>query len=101
MDMRARRIMAVAIGAVALLAGPAAAQMPSAVQLQNPELEKKMVPGANSFIESQARELLEQQGYTNVSSLMNDKNGIWHGKAIKDEKTFDVSVDYMGHVAAK
>jgi putative membrane protein len=99
--MMRHQIIAVAIGAAALLAGPVAAQVPSAAQLQNPELEKNLKPGANSFMESQARELLEQQGYSNVSSMMNDKNGIWHGKAIKNDKTFDVSVDYQGKIAAK
>ncbi len=99
--MMRHQIVAVAIGAVALLACPVAAQVPSAAQLQNPELEKKLKPGANSFMESQARELLERQGYSNVSSMINDQNGIWHGKAIKDQKTFDVSVDYQGKIAAK
>lgn len=82
--------------------GLASAQVPSAAQLQNPELEKNQLkPGANSFAESQARDLLEKQGYSNVSPLMNDKDGIWHGKATKDQKTVDVSVDYRGQIAAK
>ena len=97
------QIIAAAIGAAVLLAWPAVAQVPSAAQLQNPELEKdsKLKPGANSFAEGQARDLLEKDGYSNVSALMNDKDGIWHGKAVKNQKTFDVSVDYQGQIAAK
>ena len=92
-----------AAGAFALIAltQPAMAQLPGDPTPQHPELEAKLKPGANSFIESQARVLLEQKGYSNVSPLMNDKNGIWHGKAIKDQKAVNVSIDYQGHVVAE
>lgn len=83
-------------------AGLAAAQMPSAAQSQNSEREPQTLkPGANSFAESQVRDLLGKQGYANISPLVNDKNGIWHGKATKDGKPVEVSVDYQGRIATK
>lgn len=56
------------------------------------------LPGANSFTETQARTRIEQLGYTNVSGLAMDANGIWRGKANKDGTTHDVSVDFRGNI---
>jgi ABC-type phosphate transport system substrate-binding protein len=56
------------------------------------------IPGANSFAESQAKKLIESKGYANVSPLVNDSQGIWHGTATKGEAKVEVSVDYKGHV---
>ena len=86
--------------------GPVHAQQtPSAANLENQELDKASTkppkPGANSFAEGQARARLEAEGYTNVSALVNDKEGIWRGTATKNDRVMDVSVDFQGHVAAK
>src|SRR4051812_30186230 len=35
------------------------------------------VPGANSFTESQARSRIEDAGYSNVSGLRKDDQGVW------------------------
>ena len=37
-------------------------------------------------------------GFANVSDLKKDDNGVWRGRAMKDGKTVDVSVDYQGNV---
>jgi hypothetical protein len=37
-------------------------------------------------------------GFANVSNLKKDDNGVWRGRAMKDGKTVDVSVDYQGNV---
>jgi hypothetical protein len=58
------------------------------------------VPGANSFSESQARQLIREQGFTEVSPLVNDSHGIWRGSAKKGTTKVRVSVDYQGHVNA-
>lgn len=96
------------VAAVCLLAfaGPVHAQQrPSAANMENQELDKDSrkppKPGANSFAEGQARALLEAEGYTNVSALMNGKDGIWRGTATKNDRVLDVSVDFQGRVAAK
>jgi len=33
--------------------------------------------------------------------LKKDKNGIWHGKALKDGTTVNVSLDYEGNVVTQ
>jgi hypothetical protein len=57
--------------------------------------------GANSFAESQARSLVESQGYSDVSALVNDKDGVWRGTAKKAGTKVGISVDYKGHVTAR
>ena len=56
------------------------------------------VAGANSFTEGQARSRLETNGFSNVSGLQKDANGVWRGKASKGGQTVDVSVDFQGNV---
>src|SRR5258707_14991602 len=101
------------IAAVALLislsasaqTSPAPAHVPSAIELESPEAAAKepsgLTPGANSFAEGQAKALIESKGYDNVSALVNDSQGIWHGTATKGQAKVHVSVDYKGHVDAK
>jgi len=54
--------------------------------------------GANSFTEAQARDHIANSGYTNVSSLTQDGNGLWHGTATKNGKTGPVALDFKGNV---
>ena len=56
------------------------------------------VAGRNSFTEGQARSRIEAAGYTNVSALQKDANGVWRGKATKGGATSNVSVDFEGNV---
>src|SRR5690242_6967702 len=39
--------------------------------------------GANSFTESQAQSRLRDQGFSDVSALEKDQDGVWRGKATK------------------
>jgi len=73
---------------------------PSVVQPKSEKAEKPPVAGANSFSEGQARDLIESKGFTNVSALMNDGQGIWRGTASKGAAKVSVSVDYKGNVTA-
>jgi len=59
------------------------------------------VPGANSFTEGEARSRIESNGYTGVTNLQKDSQGIWRGKAMKDGKSVAVSLDVQGHVVAE
>lgn len=59
------------------------------------------VAGANSFTEGQAKSRIEQHGFKNISGLKKDDAGVWRGKADKDGKAADVSVDFQGNVVAK
>ena len=56
--------------------------------------------GANSFTEGQAKARIESRGYSNVTNLAKDDAGVWRGKAEKDQKSMDVSLDYQGNVTA-
>lgn len=102
--MRIRVRAGVAITGLWLALSPALAQ-------QNPAMENPSVvppnaggalsPGANSFSEGQARDLLISQGYSDVSKLMNDSQGIWRGTAMSGTKRVRVSVDYKGNISAQ
>ena len=56
--------------------------------------------GANSFTEGQAHSRLEKDGFSNISELTKDKNGIWRGRASKAAKELEVGVDYKGNIIA-
>ncbi len=54
--------------------------------------------GANSFTEGQAKTRIESRGYANVTDLEKDANGFWKGKAMKDGKSVNVTLDFQGNV---
>ena len=56
------------------------------------------VSGRNSFTEGQAKSRIEDAGYSNVSGLQKDNEGVWRGKADKAGTKTDVSVDFQGNV---
>lgn len=56
------------------------------------------VKGANSFTMKEAKSQIEAKGYTRVSGLTKDQDGIWRGTAAKGGKKGPVSVDYQGNV---
>ena len=59
------------------------------------------VAGANSFTEGQARSRIADQGFTAVTDLKLDNQGVWRGKATREGKSVDVAMDYQGNVVAK
>ena len=69
--------------------------IPTAATMDRP------VAGANSFTEGQAKSRIESGGYSGISSLKKDDNGVWRGKAMKDGKSVDVSLDFQGNVIAR
>lgn len=56
------------------------------------------VKGRNSFTEGEAKSRIEAKGFTNVSQLKKDDNGIWRGQATKSGQQVQVSLDYQGNV---
>jgi hypothetical protein len=91
-----------ASGALAQTA-PAPAGPPRTPAVATPDTKNPGAPvsGANSFTEGQAKSRIEQSGFTNVTDLKKDANGIWTGKAVKDGKTSTISLDYQGNVVAR
>ena len=86
-------LLAGALGTLLVATWPVAAQQPA--PLPSPRLES----GASSFTEAQVRSRLEAAGYTNVTELRKDEQGIWRGKAMKDGRQVNVGVDFKGTIA--
>ena len=93
---------------LALLAGSAIAQTPPAQSgpnnnaVNSPDQKNSNAPvsGANSFTEGQAKSRIEQAGYSGVTELKKDDNGVWRGKATKGGAASNVSIDFQGNVNA-
>ena len=89
-----RTYLAFAVAAALFLSPAAFAQQPAPTPV--PQLE----PAANSITQAQAKERLEAAGYTNVSALRKDDQGIWRGTAMKDGRQVNVGIDFKGNIAA-
>ena len=59
------------------------------------------IKGANSFTEGQAKDRVVAAGFTSVSTLNKDGDGIWRGSAMKDGKSAKVAVDFKGNVVSE
>ena len=57
--------------------------------------------GPNILSENQAKWLIEETGFSHVSELKKDDKGMWHGKAMKDGKSVNVSLDLQGNVSTR
>ena len=56
------------------------------------------VAGANSFTEGQARSRMEEAGFSSLTGLHKDDQGIWRGRGMHGGQSVDVSLDYQGNV---
>ncbi len=54
--------------------------------------------GHNSFTMAQARKRLESSGFSNVSGLAKDRDGVWRGHGQKGGSATGVWLDYKGNV---
>jgi hypothetical protein len=79
---------------------PPAQSGPSNSAVNSPGQKNSDAPvaGRNSFTEGQAKSKIEEAGYTNVTELKKDDNGVWRGKAKKGDSATAVSVDFQGNV---
>jgi len=89
--------------ATALLVGLLAGSWNVAWAQTTPPAAEKRAPeaGANSFTENQAKERIEQAGFTEVKSLRKDDQGIWRGRAKQGGRDVNVSLDFRGNVTAQ
>ena len=96
-------VAAIADGAIAQSAVPPANPHPGTPAVASPSANNPGAPaaGANSFTEAQAKSRIEAAGFSNVSTLTKDKDGIWRGKASKGGETVNVGLDYQGNVVAR
>lgn len=58
------------------------------------------VKGRNSFTMGEARRRIEKGGFTQVTGLKKDAEGIWRGKGMRGGTSVDVYCDYQGNVGA-
>lgn len=56
--------------------------------------------GANSFTEGQAKDRAMAAGFSNVSALKKDDNGIWRGTASRGNQNVSVAIDFKGNVVS-
>ena len=92
-----------------MLTGAASAQNPpaksgpnnNAVNSPGQNNSNAPVAGRNSFTEGQAKSKIEANGYTNVSGLKKDDNGVWTGTATKGSQKVNVKLDFQGNVVTQ
>ena len=58
-------------------------------------------PGANSFTEGQARSRIEAAGFSNVTDLTKDDQGIWRGRGMRNGQQVSVALDFTGAVSSR
>ena len=92
------------VSATAVAQGPA----PDPNAAANPAMKSPDAPsgttlakGHNSFTKGQARGRIEKAGYTNVTGLTLDADGLWQATAQQNGQTVHVALDYKGDVAAQ
>jgi len=103
--MRQRLLFAMVLCA---FAAPAAAQTaPANPRPETPAIDNRRTSppapakGENSFTMAQATSRIEAGGFTNVTGLAKDRDGVWRGKAMKDGAAHDVALDYQGKLFAR
>ena len=91
-----------ATGALAQSQNPPANNAPQNSAINNSDSSNRQVTapvaGRNSFTEGEAKSRIEKMGFANVSNLKKDDNGVWRGRATKDGKTVNVSLENQGNV---
>jgi hypothetical protein len=91
---------------IALLSIPVALVLGStslAIAQTTPQATDQAAPmaGANSFTENQAKDRIEKAGFTEVTGLRKDDQGIWRANAKQGDKQVNVSLDFRGNVVAQ
>jgi hypothetical protein len=91
---------AYAQGGASPTADPAAPANP-AVKSANDMTSGALAKGHNSFTKGQAKSRIEKAGYTDVSDLNLDSDGLWQATATRDGQSVHVALDYKGTIAAQ
>lgn len=75
---------------------------PPAVTTSNANNKTAAAPvkGRNSFSMGEARRRIERGGFTQVTGLKKDADGVWRGKGMRNGASVDVYCDYQGNVGA-
>lgn len=81
-------------------ADPSAPPNPPVKAPSNTSAES-LAKGHNSFTRGQAKSRIEKAGYTNVSIVNLDSDGLWQATATRDGQSVHVALDYKGNVATQ
>jgi hypothetical protein len=73
----------------------------SAVKSPDDAASSPLAKGHNSFTKSQAASRIKKAGYTQVSGLVLDADGLWQASAMRGGQPVKVALDYKGDVAAQ
>ena len=75
---------------------------PPAVTTSNANKKTAAAPvkGRNSFTMNEARRRIEAGGFSQVTGLKKDQDGIWRGTGMRDGTSVPVYCDYQGNVGA-
>lgn len=93
--------LAMALSGGSVLAQPSTASPPSVTTSNaNKKTAAAPVKGANSFTMNEARRRIEAGGFSQVSGLKKDRDGIWRGTGMRDGAAVPVYCDYQGNVGA-
>lgn len=57
--------------------------------------------GENSFTEEQARSRIEEAGFSNVTGLTLDNDGVWRAEGQKDGTAVTIKMDYQGNITVE
>ncbi|WEK43381.1 MAG: hypothetical protein P0Y64_00550 [Candidatus Sphingomonas colombiensis] len=72
-----------------------------AVKSSNHMTNEPLARGHNSFTEAQAKARIEKAGYSSVTDLVLDKEGLWQARASQAGHSVNVALDYKGNVATR
>ena len=96
---------ALALGVLTIFSAAYAQETPKPAEPETPAIAtpdsknpSAPVPGETSVTEAQAKERIQDKGYTDVSALTKGEDGIWSASAMKDGKAFEVKLDYQGNI---
>jgi hypothetical protein len=100
---------AVALGSAAIaLAQDQTGPMPDPNAAANPAMKSpdnmtdaSLAKGHNSFTKSEARARIEKAGYSDVTDLTLDSNGLWQARARQAGHLVHVALDYKGNVSGQ
>jgi hypothetical protein len=87
-----------ATAAFAQSEAPKTSQTTPAVSTSGEQNPGAPVAGKNSFTEAQAKSRIEEAGYTDVSGLKLDDQGVWRAMGSKDGKHGNVALDFQGNI---
>ena len=91
---------ALASGAVHKTRGPRQIPMraPRRSQIPTRTIRERPRRRCKQLYRGAGKSHIEAAGYSNISGLTKDKDGIWRGSAARGGATVDVGLDYQGNV---